>query len=197
MPVKFMLGSVSDSSAATIANQSNFYRSEVVRTPRGSGLIGWYGLHQETTYRFNMPDSATVLRNTDVWLDYVDLKTPITSYKSKANILKFKFNSMFSLSKSGYVVDGTSPFTYATSGGVNPILYRSVVPQYNGKNFLSRYVLSESNKATGRDDYPLIVGNNYSGHTKDPQIPYFNCMYNEECGSGIHFFRTEEEARNY
>ena len=179
MPVKFMLGSVSDSSAATIANQSNFYRSEVVRTPRGSGLIGWYGLHQETTYRFNMPDSATVLRNTDVWLDYVDLKTPITSYKSKANILKFKFNSMFSLSKSGYVVDGTSPFTYATRGGVNPILYRSVVPQYNGKNFLSRYVLSESNKATGRDDYPLIVGNNYSGHTSDPQEPYFNCMYNE------------------
>ena len=185
---RFILGSVSDSSAATIANQSNFYRSDIDdeenghangRDPLGAALIGWYGLHQETTYRFDMPDSATILKNTDVWLDYVDLKSPITSYKSKANILKFKFNSMFSLSKSGYVVDGTSPFTYTTRGGVNPILYRSVIPQYTTKNFLSRYVLSESNRATGRDDYPLIVGNNYSDHTSDPQIPYLNCMYNE------------------
>jgi len=187
MPVKFMLGSVSDSSAATIANQSNFYRSAVVTTPLGAGLTGWYGLHQETTYRFDMPDAATVLRNTDVWLDYVDLKTPITSYKSKANILKFKFNSMFGLSKSGYVVDGTSPFTYTTRGGVNPILYRSVIPQYGGKNFLSRYVLSENNMAAGRDDYPFIVGNNYYGYTEADQKPYFNKKYSDYTKLGNYF----------
>ena len=197
MPVKFMLGSISDSSEATIANQSNFYRSNIDNTddgihengrdPLGAGVIGWYGLHQESTYRFNMPDSTTLLRNTDVWLDYVDLKSPITSFKSKANILKFKFKSMFSLSNSGYVVGGTKPFIYTTRGGVNPILYRSVIPQYGSKNFLSKYVLSENNRATGLDDYPMIVGNNYYGHTTDDQKPYFNGLYKESDVLGNYF----------
>ena len=28
-------------------------------------------------------------------------------------------------------------------------------------------------------------------------IDDFNCMYNVECSTGIHFFRTQKEARNY
>ncbi|MCF0108212.1 MAG: pentapeptide repeat-containing protein, partial [Bacilli bacterium] len=29
------------------------------------------------------------------------------------------------------------------------------------------------------------------------EIKNFNMQYNEECGAGIHFFRTEEEAKAY
>ena len=180
MPVKFMLGSVSDSSAATIANTSNFYSSDIVTNTTGSGLTGWYGLHQETTYRFDLPDSLTLLKNTDTWSDFVTLNTPITSFKSKANILKFKFNAMFSLSKSAYVIDGSSPLVHEQHGGIDPILHRSVIPQYEVyKTFGSMYVLSESNRATGLRDYPNIVGNNYSGFTESDQYPYFNNYYKQ------------------
>ena len=175
MPVKFMLGSVSDSSAATIANTSNFYRSDVVTNTTNPGLTGWYGLHQETTYRFNLPDSLTLLKNTDIWTDFVTLNSSIISFKSKANILKFKFNAMFSLSKSAYVIDGSSPLVHEQHGGIDPILHRSVIPQYEVyKTFGTMYVLSESNRATGLRDYPNIVGNNYSGFTTNDQYPYFN-----------------------
>ena len=181
MPVKFMLGSVNDSSAATIANQSNFYRSSGETSTIGPGLIGWYGLHQETTYRFNMPDSYTLLKNEDTWSDFVTLNTSITSFKSKASILKFKFNAMFSLSKSGYVIEGSTPLVHEQHGGIDPILHRSVIPQYEVyRSFGTMYVLSENNRATGLRDYPNIIGNNYSGYTDQDQQPYFNKYYNTE-----------------
>ena len=205
MPVKFMLGSISDgikkdvdtnTGELIIANQSNFYASDIDatdngyangRSPLGRGVSGWYGLHQETAYRFDVPDAATILRNTDLWSDYVDLKSPITSYKSKSKILAFKFNSMFSISKSGYVVDGTTPFSYTARGGINPILIRSVVPQYESRNFKSRYVLSEKNRASGLDDYPHVIGSNYSGYTENGQKPQYNPIYSDREVIGNYF----------
>ena len=32
---------------------------------------------------------------------------------------------------------------------------------------------------------------------KEIEIQDFNLMYNIECGSGIHFFKTREDAENY
>ena len=175
MPVKFMLGSVNDSSAATIANQSNFYRSNVVTTPNGAGLTGWYGLHQEDTYKFNRNELQTFEKNEEVWEDFVSLNSSIKTYTSKANILVFKFNSMFSLSTSAYVTDASTPFIYEARGGVDPILYRSVVPQYESyENFGKKYVLSDDHTATVIPEFPNIVGNNYMGHTSGEQGVYFN-----------------------
>ena len=32
---------------------------------------------------------------------------------------------------------------------------------------------------------------------KTVEVTDFDCQYNVECGSGIHFFKTEKEARDY
>ena len=40
--------------------------------------------------------------------------------------------------------------------------------------------------------------NNMSYYVGDEMTVYdFNCEYNEECGEGIHFFKTREEAEEY
>ena len=52
--------------------------------------------------------------------------------------------------------------------------------------------------AIDRVDTAYALYNNMSYHVGDEiTINDFNCMYNVECASGIHFFMTKEEAINY
>lgn len=187
MPVKFMLGTVSDSTGATVANESKFYKSEVVTNPLDSHISGWYGLHQEDSYRFNMSESQVLLRNTDMWKDFVQFNTAINTHEAKMKILAFKFNKMFSLAAGGYVIDNATTFQYKTVGGISPVLYRSVAPKYNNASQLrSIYVLKDGNRVNGSDNYPNIVGKNYSGHT-DANGPAFNDFYDNKTKVGNYF----------
>lgn len=186
MPVKFMLGSVTDSSAATVANQSYFYRDSVVTNETDSHISGWYGIHQEDSYRWEMSENQVLKRNEEMWSDYVDIGGDITRSDIKARVLEFKFNSMFSLASAAYIIDDPTTFYYEARGGVTPTLYRDVIPKYSDLTAMkSVYVLSDDNMASGQMIYPNIVGNNYAfqdgddnyiRHTKEG--PNFNKYYN-------------------
>ena len=49
-----------------------------------------------------------------------------------------------------------------------------------------------ADKACSKYDRKFTYEKNKTYNIKD-----FNLQYNEECGSGIHFFKTLEEAENY
>ena len=185
MPVKFMIGTTTDSSAATVANNSKFYRSDVVEDPVDSHISGWYGLHQEDSYMWGMSENQVLKRNEDMWSDFVSFGSDITRHEAKGKVLEFKFNSIFSLSSVGYVVGDQTPFYYEAKGGVPPTLYRSVIPKYASLNAMKyTYVLSDSNMASGQYMYPQIVGNNYAFIDDDDDLirheepgPNFNKYY--------------------
>ena len=164
MPVKFMLGTLTDSNDATVSNQSNFFNSDFTKmmNPKEKGLSGWYGLHEETTYRWEMSENQVLKRNENMWADFVEYGGDITSSSAKAKILSYKFKSMFSLSKAAYVESQSPSFKFRAQGGKSPILYRDVAPKYRSVTEMRDiYVLADSNTVTGQMNYPNIVGINY------------------------------------
>ena len=192
MPVRFMLGSTTD---INVANSSYFYKTgETVENPTDVNISGWYGLHQEDTYKWNLSDNQVLRRNGDMWSDFVDYGTDITSHSSKGKILEFKFNSMFTLASAGYVIDNPTTFYYEAVGGVTPTLYRSVVPKYSDlEGMRSTYVLSDGNTAAGQIGYLNIVGKNYAwfddseAHEQRYDGPNFNNYYGNEVQIGNYF----------
>lgn len=185
MPVKFMLGTTTDSKEATVANNSFFYSSEGVTNPKDRHISGWYGLHQEESYRWEMSENQVLKRNEEMWSDYVQFNDDITTHFTKGKILEFKFNSMFSLASAAYIIDDPTTFYHEAKGGITPTLYRSVVPKYSDYNAMKNiYVLADDNMASGHMNYPNIVGNNYSFYdddrnliTHDENGPNFNKYY--------------------
>ena len=181
MPVKFMLGSLTD---ASIAAGSNFYKSTAATRPTDTNISGWYGLHQEDTYRWNLSDNQVLRRNSDMWSDYVEFGGNITSHDAKGKILEFKFNSMFSLASAGYVIDNATTFYYEAVGGVTPTLYRSVAPKYSDLEAMKNtYVLSDNNMASGQYTHPNIVGvNNLLLADDEPNVytPRFNPYFEDD-----------------
>ena len=187
MPVKFMLGTTTDSKEATVANNSFFYSSDGVTSPKDRHISGWYGLHQEESYRWEMSENQVLKRNEEMWSDYVQFKD-ITTHEAKGKILEFKFNSMFSLASAAHVIDSPTTFYHEAKGGVTPTLYRSVVPKYSDYNSMkSVYVLADDNMVSGHMNYPNIVGNNYSFYDDDEDLithnekgPNFNKYYSTD-----------------
>lgn len=177
MPVRFMLGTLTDSASATTANKSYFYANspteggrdgvivgdeDSIAMPAGKKISGWYGLHQEDTYRWNLSENQVVKRNQDMWGDFVNIRTEISDHNVKGKILEFKFNAMFSLSSAAYVVEDDPTFRFEIKGGVSPILYRTVSPKYsNIEAMFDRFILTDNNSVTGHYLYPNIVGRNY------------------------------------
>jgi hypothetical protein len=196
MPVKFMLGSVNDSQdpSRMIAPKSYFYSLEGVdlcSSPTAKAIKGWYGLHQEDTYQFHRTENQVLLKNSDTWTDFVTLNEDINTHSSKATILAYKFNAMFSLAAAAYVVTDTATIYHTARGGIHPTLYRSVVPMYTDEQkFLRQYVLNDSNSSTVIGEYPMIVGRNYfrlDGPNGDNYGPMVNPYYQEpdpytDCG---------------
>jgi len=177
MPVKFMLGTSTDDSGASIANTSEFYRSDHVPTATGNGITGWYGVHTEDTYRFD----GTFISNQSLWEDVLNGTTDsIASPTVKQAILVFKFNSMFSLSEGVYVTEDSSKRLEMTSeGGVSPILYRTVAPTYdNDSTIRTQYRFSEESDVYCSDYQSNVVGDNYCPNTAyNPGVangPVFN-----------------------
>ena len=182
MPVKFMIGSINDSNAATIANNSYFYKSNVVRDPKDSHISGWYGVHEEDSYMWHIPENQVLMRNKDMWSDYVNTKGDIKRHEAKAEIIKYKFKTMFSLAKGAYMVSDSTRFYYNTVGGISPILYRAVLPQYGKENKMedALYLVKDDNMASCPSETPNIVGNNYIGYIGDDPGPYFNKAFGSD-----------------
>lgn len=163
MPVKFLLGSSSEASP-----NSKFYSSNVVTNVTGDRISGWYGVNDEESYMFD----ATTKNNEESWGDYVTLGESITSVDSKRNILKYKFDTMFSLSEATFVTYNSScKFRYDADGGTAPTLFRSLYPNYDDSSKVANtYTLDDYGVAECTSAIPNIVGDNYSGVTESPSF---------------------------
>lgn len=163
MPVKFLLGSSSEAST-----DSNFYSSSAVSSVTDDKIIGWYGVNDEESYMFD----ATTKNNEESWGDYVTLGESITSVDSKRNILKYKFDTMFSLSEATFVTSNSScKFRYDADGGTAPTLFRSLYPNYDDSSKVANtYTLDDYGVAECTSAIPNIVGDNYNGIDKSPSF---------------------------
>ena len=188
MPVRFMLGTVQDKvdtskSMLVIAQQSNFYHNNNENsTPMSSWLSGWYGVHDEDVYKFNIEANKVIEENEEVWSDFVDFVDFSTTY-TKLEIDKFKLDSMFSVADTTYVTEESNPeYTYDSQGGKRPILTRLVAPYYQDTDKLTVnkfYLYEDSDTSTVDSNFPNIVGKNYSGTTEDIE---FNPIYRDDKG---------------
>ena len=185
MPTRFMLGTNNDSPNADVASTSKFYNRDFESNPTNAHICGWFGVHQEDSYQFGRSDTTAVLKNQVVWEDFMDFgEVDITAPSAKLNIIDFKFEKMFSLSDAVYV---TGDFDFRAVGGVQPTMYRSVVPDYNDASKTSSYYnFDDMNMVSVTKRFPNIVGNNYSGHT-DENRPVFNRYYEGSDRLGNYF----------
>ena len=165
MPLRFMNGTESD---------SYFYSTSSVTNATDKHLAGWYAINDERAYKF----AAVTEANKDVWKDFTTLSSNnITDSSSELDVLAYKFKKMFAISKNIFVTSsGSINIQFSTTGGVSPVLYRSVLPNYDSITDLitGQYILSESATATFRAYYPMLVGNNYSGVTSSVTGPILN-----------------------
>lgn len=208
MPMKFILGKneqISD-------YNSNFY-NVAPTSPRQ--LPGWFGLHKESTYCF----SPTTKQFEQIWGDFTNVTEGpnmeneeddnyYLTEESLYNILDFKFKQMFSLSKGAYVTaDNDAKLTISHSGGKTPILYRGNYPMYseitgeelpNDNERFNRYIANSDGSVTCNNNYPNIVGENYtyihptSGisvvmYTASENGPLFNKIYSDFKNIGNYF----------
>lgn len=163
MPVKFLLGSSSEASP-----KSKFYSSSAVTSVIDDKITGWYGVNDEESYMFD----ATTKNNEESWGDYVTLGESITSVDSKRNILKYKFDTMFSLSEATFVTSNSScKFRYDADGGTEPTLFRSLYPNYDDSSKVANtYTLDDYGVAECTSAIPNIVGDNYNGIKNSPSF---------------------------
>ena len=177
MPVRFMIGTINDSSDGAIGNTSCFYRTEITEDPSSEGFNGWFGVHQEDTYRF----SPTIEKNKVIWDDYVVLKSGISTSDAKKKILKYKFETMFSVAEATYVTNDSSiRYTYRAEGGVGVPLNRTVAPVYDGaalRKESAMYSLTDRSTVTGIRAFPNIVATNYKGYSDKEDKPYLNVNF--------------------
>lgn len=201
MPVKFMLGTVSDGQGSPIANRSNFYRTTGVDTATGDGLRGWYGLHKETTYKF----TKTTVDDDMVWSKYVNYND-ITYVGDRRKILKYKFDRMFQLSNVAYVsTNASSEFRYNTVGGMGVTLYRALSPDYYGTNLGRMWVYKDTQYVVNRNSTPNIVGYNYywdvqkdrHGGIHNDTSPNFNGMFAARTGFVPPYYNYNSESFKY
>lgn len=182
MPVKFLLGSSSEASP-----NSKFYSSSAVTSVTGSGITGWYGVNDEKSYMFD----ATTKNNEESWGDYVTLGESITSVDSKRNILKYKFDTMFSLSEATFVTSNSScKFRYDADGGTAPTLFRSLYPNYDDSSKVANtYTLDDYGVAECTSAIPNIVGDNYNGIDKRiDKSPSFNKVLSSNTNNQGNYF---------
>ena len=195
MPVLFMLGTNNDNVSMDVANQSYFYRSgknKYATDARDRSMIGWYGVHQEDSYQFNRHSLMAIEENKPIWDDFIRFNEPFLSPLSKLKILQYKFSRMFNLSLNVYNVNSGNRLQYTTTGGVQPVVIRSVVPDYE-KGML-QYNFDERNYVDVPKDKPTITYDN----VKDG-VPVFNekfGSYKTRAGNYFAAFTNNAGYRN-
>ena len=207
VPFKFILGN----------NEDYLNYNKDLYVPNATSpmdLKGWFNLHKEETYEFEK--FPTNINYKNLWSDFVKISTEkndkvetdtndYLSEESLYEILKFKFQSMFNLSKAAYVIDeGTSTFELSHTGGKAPILYRGNYPDYssfsgdeNDDNEFENYVFDSEGYTSVEYNYPNIVGKNYTLMDEDSEMwlltkkdakePYFNIVYKNKERLGNYF----------
>ena len=192
MPTKFMLGTANDTNDASIANTSYFYSSDWNNVRITDDRIkGWYGLHQEDSYMFSRRDeNKTYNYNQLMWEDfYTGTKDDIAAPRTKREILKFKFNKMFSLSEGAYITkDSSCKFTFDAKGGISPILYRMVAPMYSDlEKAKTKYLLKDGFNAQVSSYIPNILAKNNFYGDRGTEGPQFSKFYNPQNLIGNYF----------
>lgn len=163
MPVRFMLGTTTDNINAEVSKNSKFYYTSVITDPRDEHISGWYGLHEEPSYRWDMSENMVLNRNQGMWEDFVKLQREVSDHRSKVKILKYKFSTMFGLSDGAYVYERDPFLKYEAKGGNGKLLYRDVAPNYKDvETFTAMYRLADENVVNPLKEYPNLVGCNYS-----------------------------------
>ena len=159
-------------------------------------LIGfWNNINDEEKY--TMPSVS--IENKDVWSDFVTVNTELNEVltdnneqvlkqvltdDTKMNILKFKFQSIFNLCKTSYVLeDGESLMQLSYKGGKKPYLIRGVYPQYDEiteDGEIENYTYDSNGYVACETSHPNIVGFNYTTmYHKDDRYEY-GVAYREE-----------------
>lgn len=193
MPTVFMIGSVNDSVNASVANGhygtvSKFYSLNPITNPINGGddkyITGWFGVHQESSYMFNIEPNEASDKNKNLWEDYIRVNDDIHMQGMKRNILEMKFNSMFALSDAVYVRnEGQNNFEFTATGGTQPVLIRSIAPYYDDESkFLAAnngqsYLFKDNGMVTFPTNYPNVIGLNASGHSQNTRDPEFSSLY--------------------
>lgn len=201
VPTNFILGSTSK-----VLDNSKFYSPKAVSSiTDASGKIstsisGWLNVHDEKSYMFSEDSNQTLLKNQDLWSNFVTFTDNINSAESKRSILMYKFDSIFRLSEATYVTTESScKFKYSAQGGKYPTLFRSIYPQNTtNESIINSYVLDDSGEAQCDSSFPNIVGINYkiSGTTFTENKPYFNPLISG--GTDIKLKNTKDtKAVNY
>ena len=194
VPTNFILGSTSK------VLKSNFYSPKAVSSITDASISGWLNVHDENSYMFSENGNQTLLKNQDLWSNFITFTDNINSAESKRSILMYKFDSIFRLSEATYVTtDSSCKFKYSAQGGKYPTLFRSIYPQNTtNESIINSYVLDDSGEAQCDSSFPNIVGINYkiSGTTFTENKPYFNPLISG--GTDIKLTETRKtEAVNY
>ena len=195
VPTNFILGSTSK-----VLDNSKFYSSQAASNITSASISGWLNAHDENSYMFSIDNNQAVLKNQDLWSNFVTITDNITSAESKRSILMYKFDSIFRLSEATYVTtDSSCKFKYSAQGGKYPTLFRSIYPQKTtDKSAINSYVLDDSGEAQCDSSFPNIVGINYkiSCDTFTENKPYFNPLISG--GKNIRLKNTKDtKAVNY
>lgn len=195
VPTNFILGSTSK-----VLDNSKFYSPKAVSDINDTSISGWLNVHDEKSYMFSEDSNQTLLKNQDLWSNFVTFTDNINSAESKRSILMYKFDSIFRLSEATYVTtDSSCKFKYSAQGGKYPTLFRSIYPQNTtNESIINSYVLDDSGEAQCDSSFPNIVGINYkiSGTTFTENKPYFNPLISG--GTDIKLIDTRKtEAVNY
>ena len=204
MPMKFILGKNEQISSYN----KNFYKVGAT-TPKE--LPGWFNVHDEEAYCF----SSTTMTYEDIWSDFVTVITEqntenvndmnyYLSSESIYNMLTYKFEKIFNMSKNVYVCgDQDNKMAISHTGGKSPILYRGHYPLYNEAtsennpdNPMTLKKFSSDGSVTLNQTYPNIIGYNYTyidSETDMPTFitnvkePIFNTIYDEAKKQGNYF----------
>ena len=209
VPMKFILGKNEEYG---IYNPS-FYKKSATKPIE---LPGWFNVHDEGVYYF----SSTTMTYETIWSDFVDVfteqnqegETDRKYYLTKEtiyNMLIYKFESLFNMSKSVYIYsDQDNKMNITHTGGKSPILYRGHYPMYSelneeyyyiqnkGSNTFNLVRFDSDGSITANPFYPNIVGNNYTNinpETEAPEFvfksnePYFNKVFSDTNKLGNYF----------
>ena len=154
VPLRFLMGNASGES-----EYNSDYFNPNANYPKE--IPGWFKVHLPSGYMFPSLEKE----NFDLWANYVEgaeMVDGVYTDDFKANIIMYKFDSMFKMSQGVYVTNESNTNIATTStGGQKPILYMGVYPNYIDEEKMSTYVINTLGAADFSEVYPNIVGKNY------------------------------------